>query len=203
MARLVFFFDGFNVYHSLKHVPGYNKYKWLDLNTLSRFFITKKDVITKVYYFTAYATWLPDSMKRHKIYVKALEDSGVKVVLGEFKNKDKFCQLCKRWFRTKEEKQTDVNIASYLFREAFLDRYDKAILVTVDNDLVPAIGLVKKTFPGKEIILLTPIQRYSYSLQRICDFRMKIKEKHLIASQFPDVIPLGDGKELRRPSEWA
>lgn len=202
MKKVMFFFDGFNVYHSLKEVPQYKKYKWLDLHALSKLFVTKKEVISEVYYFTAYATWLPDSMKRHKILVKALEGAGVKVILGEFKNKDKFCRNCKTWFRTKEEKQTDVNIASYLFREAFLDRYDKAILVTVDSDLVPAIELVKKTFPGKEMVLLTPIRRNSYALQKICDYRMKIKEKHLIASQFPDIIPLQNGKELLRPPEW-
>lgn len=202
MARYLFLYDGFNLYHSLKDVPAYNKYKWLDLYALSRLFVTKKDTIIDVYYFSAYATWLPEPMKRHKVFVRALQNAGVKVILGEFKDKDKFCQLCKRWFRTKEEKQTDVNIASYLFRDAFLDRYDRAVLVTVDSDLVPAIELVKKTFPGKEIYLLTPIRRNSFALRQVCDFRMKIKEKHLGNCQFPDTITLEDGKELKRPLKW-
>ncbi len=208
--RTIFFFDGFNVYHSLniyskingKRKKSYNKYKWLNLYRLAQLFIRKDDILADVYYFTAYATWLPDSMKRHRVLVKALQYAGVKVVLGVFKDKDKFCPLCKRPYRTKEEKQTDVNIALYLFREAFLDRYDKAFLVTVDSDLVPAIELVKKTFPEKEIILLTPIGRNSFALKQVCDFRMKIKEKHLITSQFPDTISLSDGAKLQRPSEW-
>jgi hypothetical protein len=49
--------------------------------------------------------------KRHKVLIKALQYAGVKVVLGEFKDKDRSCPLCKKSYRTKEEKQTDVNIA--------------------------------------------------------------------------------------------
>jgi len=213
MARVMFFFDGFNVYHSLrefhfdntagKNIRNYEKYKWLDLYQLAKMFVKKEDVIDEVYYFTAYATWLPDPMARHKIYVKALQNAGVRIVLGKFKSKDKRCKICKRKYKTNEEKQTDVNIALYLFREAVLDRYDKAFLVTADSDLVPAVELAKKTFPGKEIILLTPIGRNSIELKNTCDFRMKIKEKHLKASQFPNLIDLGNGKKLEKPTEWS
>jgi len=210
VARCMFFFDGFNLYHSLvaesivnkKRVQKYKNYKWLDLYKLAQLFVKKSDIITKVYYFSAYATWLPGPMKRHKMLVRALQHSGVKVVLGEFKEKDKFCNICKRWFKTKEEKQTDVNIALYLFREALLDRYDRSFLVTVDSDMLPAVELVKKTFPGKEIYLLTPVGRGSKALKNACDFRMRIKEKHLQSSQFPRVVTLVDGAILEKPKEW-
>ena len=41
-----------------------------------------------MYYFSAIANWRGiESAKRHKIYIKALENSGIKIILGEFKQK--------------------------------------------------------------------------------------------------------------------
>ncbi len=56
MARCMFFFDGFNLYHSLiadtivnkKRVQKYKKYKWLDLYRLAQLFVKKSDSITEV-----------------------------------------------------------------------------------------------------------------------------------------------------------
>jgi hypothetical protein len=41
MKRILFFVDGFNVYHALDEEPKYHKYKWLDYSTLARRFISK------------------------------------------------------------------------------------------------------------------------------------------------------------------
>ena len=201
MERVVAFIDGFNLYHSLVENPSYRKYKWLNLRTLIETYVPTKN-LREIHYFTALTTWNLQKMVRHKTLIKVLESTDVTVVYGEFRKRERTCPNCRRTYSSHEEKQTDVNIALYLCREAFLDRYDRAFLVTVDSDLVPAIEMVKKTFPGKEVYLLTPIHRNSFALKQVCDFRMKIKEKHLHASQFPDIIPLENGKELKRPPEW-
>lgn len=46
-----------------------------------------------------------------------------------------------------EEKQTDVNIALRLYRDAILKNSEHAVLVSSDSDLVPALAFLKQDFP--------------------------------------------------------
>jgi uncharacterized LabA/DUF88 family protein len=155
MMRVSFFIDGFNIYHSLKpydnrsrsYLMHYNRYLWLDFMALARRFVTKEDTLSEVFYFTALAYWRQASESRHKIFISALENEGVQVIKGNFKEKDRFCRRCGASYKYHEEKETDVNIALYLLNEAYQDTYDKAIVVTNDTDLVPAIKMAKTHFP--------------------------------------------------------
>jgi uncharacterized LabA/DUF88 family protein len=62
-------------------------------------------------------------------------------------------------FKKYEEKRTDVNMASYIIADGFNDKYDKAIIITGDSDIAPAIEMVKKFFPEKEFLAVIPIGR--------------------------------------------
>jgi hypothetical protein len=70
MAKIMFFIDGFSVYYSLKDNVKYHKYLWLDFSSLAKRFTRKQDIISGVYYFSAYATWKPNSMKYEKEYIQ-------------------------------------------------------------------------------------------------------------------------------------
>src|SRR3989339_1276121 len=143
MNRLIFLFDGFNVYHALQKHKKYHKYKWLDYAALAKAFAKKTDEIVSINYFTAYWTWKQDSYIRHQDYIAALKTRGVKVILGKYKERNRLCKNCNKEYIGHEEKQTDVNIAVYLIRGALLDEFDTAVLVTADSDLVPAIRALK------------------------------------------------------------
>jgi hypothetical protein len=104
-----------------------------------------------VEYFTTLATWDPAKVARHRLFIKANETEGVKVTYGEFKRKQRKCSECSKLIRTFEEKQTDVNIALRLFELAVQAKYDKAILVSGDTDMIPAVKAVQKTFPAKKV----------------------------------------------------
>ena len=127
MSKVVFFIDGFNLYHALNHFAGgsdhfrYHKYKWNSLRKLANCYVTKKDSIEEILYFTTLAKWDAGKMARHKLYIRAQENEGVKVVYGKFKRKEKKCTVCQKYFWTREEKQTDVNIAVFLFQLAIED----------------------------------------------------------------------------------
>jgi uncharacterized LabA/DUF88 family protein len=95
-----------------------------------------------------------------------------------------------------------VNIAIQLFKLSIQEKYDKAIIISGDSDLIPAIEAVKSTFPHKQIGMIIPIGRNAEQLKQTCDFYMKMKEKHLKASMLPEVINLGGGKKLERPLWW-
>ncbi|MBC8183198.1 NYN domain-containing protein [candidate division KSB1 bacterium] len=202
MNRIAFFFDGFNLFHALDNNHSYHKYKWLDLVKLSSCFVTKKDKIENIYYFTALATWSQSKMKKHKTYIKALELKNIKTIYGEFRKNEKFCPLCKRTYKTFEEKQTDVNIAIQLFELAFQDKYDTAIIISGDSDLIPSIQAVKTTFPNKNIGIVIPIGRRAELLKQTCDFHIKMKEKHLRPNIFKKEIDIGNNKKLICPPEW-
>lgn len=86
--RVICFVDGFNLYHAI-HSLKKPYLKWIDLWQLASVFIRPKSQrLEAVYYFSAYADWLPDAKGRHLRYVKTLMIAGVKPVMGKFKNKD-------------------------------------------------------------------------------------------------------------------
>lgn len=208
MNRIAFLVDGFNLYHALDHSPTsrnpkqYQKYKWLSLTKLARAYLTASDTIASVYYFTTLATWDQTKVAKHKLFIKANEAEGVHVVYGEFKRKQKRCNLCHKLFWTVEEKQTDVNIALKLFQLAVQDGYDKAIIISGDTDLLPAVKAVQATFPAKSIGVVIPIGRASEDFKKHADFHFKMKEHQLQASRFPDTISLSDGSTLTCPPTW-
>jgi uncharacterized LabA/DUF88 family protein len=187
--RIIVFIDGFNLYHAIDTLHQ-DHLKWLDLRSLSEAFSKKStEQIETVYYFTALATWLPDCMQRHKAYIKALESRNVTTVFGHFKKKNAKCNVCQSKWITREEKESDVNIAIYLLNEAHLDNFDKAFVITADSDLVPAIQMVLDTFPEKEIVVLTPPNRYQIAREiRSKVETIKIREKHLKNNLFPNIV---------------
>jgi len=114
--RVCFYIDGFNLYHKIAELPDKSapdkSLRWLNLYALAEKLRFRPDEqIEKVYYFSAYADWLPASKQRHKAYVRALEYSGVEVILGKFKLKAPRCNKCHKIYQTHEEKESDVNLA--------------------------------------------------------------------------------------------
>jgi len=201
--RIVVLVDGFNLYHAIDANPSYHKYKWLDLMTLAKRVIPNSYIIQDLYYFTSLMKWKPDKMARHLILIRALEKNGVKVVYGEFKVKDRLCPSCKTKYTSREEKQTDVNLAISLFSLAIEDRYDTALVVTGDSDIIPSVKAVRGMFPAKRIGVAIPIGRQAEEIKNSASFYLKLKEKQFKTSMFPDEIDLGGGQKIVRPSSWA
>lgn len=208
MAKIAFLIDGFNLYHALdysdecKPPTKYRRYKWLNLWKFASLYVGKLDTLERVILFTAFATWDQQKVARHKIFIRANESVGVSVVYGEFKRKDKHCHLCKKSYSTFEEKQTDVNIALQLFQLAIQDQYDRAVIVSGDTDLIPAIKAVRATFPHKQIGVIIPIGRSSEDMVKNTDFRFRMREYHLSSSRFPDQVQLSDTSTLDCPPSW-
>lgn len=208
MARILFFVDGFNLYHALDHFAGasdhqrYRQYKWLSLTELARCYLRGQDILVGVEYFTTLATWDAAKVARHRLFIRAQQNQGVMVIYGEFKRKDRRCAHCGRVSPSVEEKQTDVNIALRLFQGAVQDRYDRAVIISGDTDLLPAIRAVRATFPGKQVGVVIPIGRSSEDLKKQSDFHYKMRASHLQASRLPDSLTLSDGTILNCPPTW-
>ncbi len=199
--RIAFFIDSFNMYHALRG-KKYRQYKWLDYSRLCQCYVKKRDTITSIQFFTAYIPYSTEKLIRQRKLVRALENKGVEIVQGVYKKKNRYCRMCHEVYETWEEKQTDVNIAIELFRNAVQDKYDTALIMTGDSDLIPAIHAVKESFPEKTIGVIIPIARGSKYLKKEADFYMKMTERHLSTSQFPDKVELANGRVIQKPDKW-
>jgi uncharacterized LabA/DUF88 family protein len=203
LKKVSFFIDGFNVYHSLKSERRFHKYLWLDYTKLMKNFIQEGEELGDIFYFTAYAYWRDgESLQRHKNYVAILEKLGVKPVFGEFKKKEKYCKICQKNHIGYEEKQSDVNLSVGLLVEAVKNTYEKAIIVTADSDITPAVKAVKSLFPEKKIGVLFPIDRNSNELREACDFALSTYKLTLRNSQLPDKIEISPKIIIKRPERY-
>lgn len=200
MSQYCFYIDGFNVYYSLNN-RRFRKYKWLNYRNVAESIIKTGDNIAGIFYFTTFVEWKPDSVARHKQYIKALRSVGIETVLGRFMKKKVRCHICGKHYTTREEKQTDVNIALHLLSDAITDTYDRAVIVSGDTDLVPVIEAVHRIAPDKEIGILFPLRRYNNSLEKAADFAITMREKMLSRCQLPDKIRIGN-TTIERPSSW-
>lgn len=202
MSRVAFFFDGFNLYHALNDNRAYHQYKWLDLTKLAACFVTKLDTVDRILYFTAYAYWSTDKVKRHRLITSIYADMGVEIVEGVFRYKEKHCPKCYNDFWTPEEKRTDVSLAVKLFELAYKDEYDTAFIVSGDSDLIPAIDSIKTCFPEKKVGVVVPIARRAKELTKAAHFRRKMKLQHLKTSQLDRIFVTTRGMVLECPPEW-
>ena len=163
--RVTAFIDGFNLYHAVDDT-GQHHLKWINLRALCEKFAPSPQFdLTDIFYFSAYATWRPDAYKRHREYVKALKSVGVTPIMGNFKAKGRTCYECGHEWQLHEEKETDVNIALHMVRAAFKNEFDRAILISGDSDMVPAVRMVRAEFPEKQVKIIAPVGRgYSMDL---------------------------------------
>lgn len=187
--RVISFVDGFNLYHAIHYLKK-NHLKWQNIISLSEAFIkSSQESLIDTYFFSAYAPWRESSFIRHKKYTQALEAIGVKCIMGNFKEKKRYCNECKHRFIAHEEKETDVNIAIHLLDLAYKKAMDKVLIITSDSDLCPIINMLSDSFKEIEICVLVPPNRYPIVRQlRNTVPTFKIKEGHLENNLLPERV---------------
>ena len=109
---------------------------------------------------------------------------------------------CGHTYTTHREKMTDVNIATELLSDAFTDRFDVALLISADSDLVGPIQRVRLLFPDKRVVVVFPPARHSNALKNIAHACLHLDRATLVKSVFPDQVVKPDGFVLHRPAEW-
>lgn len=172
-------------------------------------------LITEIKYFTARISGRDgnnDSPLRQKAYLLALEKylPEVKIYYGHYLTHQVMARICTpingqtpyvKVFKT-EEKGSDVNLALHILNDAWLDKYDCAVLVSNDSDIAEALRLIK-TDHNKNIGVITPgnikLRRPSRELIKYANFRREIREGVLSSSQLPNPIP---GTKIFKPVTW-
>ena len=97
---------------------------------------------------------------------------------------------------------TDVNIAVEILKDAYQDKFDVALLISADSDLIPPVKTVKELFPNKRVVVASPPGRYSIGLANSASKSFVISRRSIAKSLLPDEIEKADGYVLRCPRSW-
>lgn len=112
----------------------------MNLWSLAKVFISpNSQELISVYYFSAYADWIPDAKQRHLRYVKALIAAGVTPVMGKFKEKDRKCPSCENKWKAHEEKIKVEHLERCLMAEHILD-VGGNLIVSRPPEYTPPLG---------------------------------------------------------------
>jgi hypothetical protein len=202
------YIDGFNLYYgSLRKTP----YRWLNPETLCQLLLPK-NTIGEIKYFTALVSARPNNPGlplRQQLYLRALATlPKVSVHLGHFLTHEvwmalvvpagqpqKYAKIIKT-----EEKGSDVNLATHLLHDAHLGRFDVAVVVSNDSDLLEPIKIVRQDL-HKQVGILNPHPNPSRALLPHIDFIKQIRAGVLNAAQFPVTLTDAHGT-FTKPATW-
>lgn len=199
--RVITYIDGYNLYFGMqaeaiargsKSEPNaaYYRLMWLDIQALAASLLLPSQELAGVKYFTSPISSNKGKQDRQNKYLDALRTRPlVEIIFGRFQPDRKECDRCGHPAYHPQEKKTDVNIAVNLICDALGDRFDTALLITGDSDLVPAIEAVKHLTPQKRIVIAFPPRRRSDELASVSGGTpIRIWDSHLRKSRLLDVI---------------
>lgn len=199
--RVIVYIDGFNLYFGMMDA-GFNHCKWLNIEKLVWSYLTANQELIEIKYFTSRITNNPQKQKRQTTYLEAIETTEVKIIYGLYKAKLIECENCGHNWNISNEKMTDVNIATHIIIDAFHDKYDTAILISGDSDLVPPIKAVHQNFPNKVVSVFFPPNRHNNTVAGAAKGSQIIGRKKLSDSQFEENVKKKDGFILHKPDDW-
>jgi uncharacterized LabA/DUF88 family protein len=202
------YIDGFNFYYgALRNTP----YRWLNPEALCQFLLPK-NTIGKIKYFTALVSARandPDQPVRQQLFLRALGTiPRISIHLGHFLTHEVIMaqvvppgqpQKYVRVIKT-EEKGSDVNLATHLLHDAHMGRFDIAVVVSNDSDLLEPIKIVRHEL-HKRVGILNPHPNPSRALLPHIDFIKPIRAGVLKASQFPVILTDAHGT-FKKPPTW-
>lgn len=147
-VRASVYIDGFNLYHRI-HDSRQNHLKWLDLSRLSRLICARHGTsLVKAAFFTAVPEEPIDVRDRHRTYNTALKSGAVQIVEGH--------HVIDPDSGKRTEKQTDINLALHLIRDAHDNLFDCAYILSSDSDQAATARMLKDWFPQKYLVGVSP-----------------------------------------------
>jgi NYN domain len=201
------YIDGFNFYYgAVRGTP----YKWLDFNRMCELLLPR-DEIACIRYFTALVKPRPGDLQqgqRQQAFLRALRTlPNVTIHFGTFLSNPTRMPLARPSRRARtaeviktEEKGSDVNLASMLLADGFRGKYEVAVVISNDSDLVLPIQIVRDELK-LPVGVVNPRGRPSWELRTVSSFFKQIRPGLLQASQFPQTIQDAKGT-ISKPAGW-
>ena len=209
VKKTFIYVDGFNLYY---RATRRHDIKWVNLYELCRLKLHKDNEIRKIKYFAALTRRSrgPDKSThiRQQVFLRALRTlPNLEIIMGTFHQQEDYRILAdspsekpeKVKVVLPEEKGSDVNLAVHMVDDAHRDRYDLAIVVSNDSDLIGAVKAVREI--GKLVGVICPSETATPSLERAANFTKIIGLNDLRNSEFPRVLRDDEG-EFHRPAKW-
>lgn len=209
------YIDGFNLYYSaVKGTP----LRWLNPVALASVAFPKNQIVATKF-FTAKVTPLPHDPSqpvRQQIYWRALRTlSSLEIIEGDFRTRKVRAKVVSpppstiEVYKT-EEKGSDVNLGTHLLVDGFLNRYEAAVVITGDSDLITPIRLTRAEIK-KPVGVLNPQrlsgpdcrpERKNAGLRDAAAFYQNgVTWNQLQRAQFPN--PLTDSHGIfSKPTTW-
>ena len=202
------YIDGFNLYYgALRKTP----YRWLNPEALCRILLPK-NTIGQIKYFTALVSARPndpDQPLRQQLFLRALGTlPSVSIHYGHFLTHAVSMALVvpkgqpqqyTRVIKT-EEKGSDVNLATHLLHDAHMGRFEVAVVISNDSDLLEPIKIVRHEL-HKKVGILNPHSHPSRAILPHIDFIKPIRAGVLRAAQFPPMLTDAHGT-FSKPKGW-
>jgi uncharacterized LabA/DUF88 family protein len=201
--RVIAYIDGYNLYHGLRDAD-WRRFLWLDLSSLALSLLRGNQGLSLTKYFTTRISGPETKRKRQSTYLEALEahcGSAVQMFFGQYQSEPWTCERCKHVTRISHEKKTDVNIAVEMMTDAYGDRFDTALLISADSDLVPVIQAIRRIH-DKQILVAFPPSRFSAELKTVASACVTIGRAKISGSQLPERVLKAGAIRLERPEKW-
>ena len=207
--RTIAYVDGFNLYFgALRKTP----HRWLNLQRLVELHLMPHNQLIGIKYFTAKLNSRPndpDAPARQATYLRALGTlPNIEITLGHFLTKNVRMLLANpapgqpptvEVVKT-EEKGSDVNLAVQLLHDAHLDRFDCAVIVSGDSDLLMPVKIVRDELK-KAVGVLNPQRHPCRVLKANATFYKHLRPNFIAAAQFPDTLADSRGT-FTKPAAW-
>lgn len=224
LPKTYVYIDGFNLYHgAVEHTC----YKWLDIRQLCEKLLPKND-IAHIRYFTSPSKDTlsdPDRSVRQRIYWRALDTlpGFSRPATGNFTIRPRRFPLAppRRWddpndpdvvflepggptsavILHQEEKGADVNLAAWLLVDAFRKRFEVAVVMSNDADLVEPIRIVSRELSLPVGIVNPRPHNFQKRLANLAAFKRNIDKSLLRRCQFPPTLEDERGS-FSKPTGW-
>jgi len=207
-VKTIVYVDGFNLYYGcIKDTP----YKWLNIQKMCQLHL-KKDQIVGIKYFTAKIVSRPDDPQkaiRQLVYLRALQTlPNFEIIYGYYLSHvvtmplakppllgSRFVEVIKT-----EEKGSDVNLAVHMLNDGYQAKYELAVIISNDSDLLSAVQIVQRDL-GLKVGILNPQKHPSKVLEKEAFFLRDLRPGIIKASQFPELMADAKGS-FHKPKDW-
>ena len=191
--KVALYVDGFNFYYGVtNHYRSGREKRGYSLSGLcwtaframvERHFLQADETLAHVRYFTApvtaavETTGRPGEQNRYELWMKAVRTiTGIEVISGFYKpHGAEPGQSAK----SRDEKQTDVNLAVELLLDGLAGVYERAIVLSGDADEIPSIIAAAYRLPQarRVLVLLPPAQNLEDWKKRYCEAAFAAKAR--------------------------
>ena len=219
--KTAIYIDGYNLYYgAIRGTP----YKWLDVPALFKNIAKRQnqesDCICFKYFsapakgkFSKHGSDSTNAQHAYHRALKALYPKELEIILGKHQERkvekilmsDPIDITNMVEVLNIEEKQTDVNIALEMYRDACRQNFTQQILVTGDSDLQPALKKIKQDYPDIILGVILPVRGVrsgmAAGLLSLADWNENhLRKDELAEHQLPKKIEIG--KHINKPQRW-